>query len=145
LCKQQIALNFPPKLGLDRPAVRHGVIHGPTVTINEDAQRDAEYGLDSLTAVELSQELEDWLHVDLTPVIAWNYPTPATLAKYLATAAGGAGWLAWPSAALLAAATGLALAARGVPAGATRDFLTWLGFACCLLWAAWWIVAVSFA
>ena len=44
----------------------------------------AEYGLDSMTAVELSQELEDWLDVRLTPVVAWNYPTPTKMARYLA-------------------------------------------------------------
>jgi acyl-CoA synthetase (AMP-forming)/AMP-acid ligase II/acyl carrier protein len=49
----------------------------------------AEYGLDSLTAVELSQELEDGLRVKLAPIVAWNYPTPATLARYLAELAGG--------------------------------------------------------
>jgi acyl-CoA synthetase (AMP-forming)/AMP-acid ligase II/acyl carrier protein len=49
----------------------------------------AEYGLDSLTAVELSRELEDGLKVSLTPVIAWNYPTPATLAGHLARTVGG--------------------------------------------------------
>ncbi len=51
----------------------------------------AEYGLDSLTAVELSQELEDGLRVKLAPIVAWNYPTPATLARYLAELAGGEG------------------------------------------------------
>ena len=58
-----------------------------------DANRDrpfAEYGLDSLAAVELSVELEQWLHVQLTPVVAWNYPTPAALARYLAELASGA-------------------------------------------------------
>ena len=49
----------------------------------------AEYGLDSLTAVELTQELEDWLGVDVLPTVAWNYPTPATLSVYLAKQAGG--------------------------------------------------------
>jgi acyl-CoA synthetase (AMP-forming)/AMP-acid ligase II/acyl carrier protein len=49
----------------------------------------AEYGLDSLTAVELSQELEDWLSVPLAPVLAWNYPTPAALAQYLAQQVSG--------------------------------------------------------
>jgi acyl carrier protein len=44
----------------------------------------AEFGVDSLTAVELSQELEDEFKVPLPPIIAWNYPTPATLARYLA-------------------------------------------------------------
>jgi len=51
----------------------------------------AEYGLDSLTAVELSQELEDWLNVRLTPVVAWNYPTPVAMSRYLAGEAGGGG------------------------------------------------------
>ncbi len=50
----------------------------------------AEYGLDSLTAVELSQELEDWLGVEVVPTVAWNYPTPATLSVYLAREAAGA-------------------------------------------------------
>ena len=57
-----------------------------------DANRDrpfAEYGLDSLAAVELSVELEQWLHVQLTPIVAWNYPTPAALARYLAELASG--------------------------------------------------------
>lgn len=58
----------------------------------EEISRDkpfAEYGLDSLTAVELSHDLEDWLNLELTPVLAWNYPTPARLAEYLARAALG--------------------------------------------------------
>ena len=50
----------------------------------------AEYGLDSMTAVELSQELEDWVGVEVVPTVAWNYPTPATLSVYLARQAGGA-------------------------------------------------------
>jgi acyl carrier protein len=51
----------------------------------------ADFGLDSLTAVELSQELEDWLKIELTPVIAWNYPTLATLARHLAEHFDGGG------------------------------------------------------
>ena len=51
----------------------------------------AEYGLDSMTAVELSQELEDWVGVEVVPTVAWNYPTPATLSRYLAQQAGGVG------------------------------------------------------
>ncbi|HJQ80845.1 MAG TPA: AMP-binding protein [Lacipirellulaceae bacterium] len=52
-----------------------------------DISRDrpfAEFGVDSLTAVELSQELEDEFKVPLPPIVAWNYPTPAALARYLA-------------------------------------------------------------
>lgn len=44
----------------------------------------ADYGLDSLTAVELSGELEDWSGLELDPVIAWNHPTAASLADHLA-------------------------------------------------------------
>jgi acyl-CoA synthetase (AMP-forming)/AMP-acid ligase II/acyl carrier protein len=44
----------------------------------------AEFGVDSLTAVELSHELETEFKVPLPPIVAWNYPTPATLARYLA-------------------------------------------------------------
>jgi acyl-CoA synthetase (AMP-forming)/AMP-acid ligase II/acyl carrier protein len=58
----------------------------------EEVNRDkpfAEFGLDSLTAVELSQELEDWVGVEVVPTIAWNYPTPAALSNYLARQAAG--------------------------------------------------------
>lgn len=44
----------------------------------------ADLGLDSLTAVELSADLEEVFGVPLPPVVAWNYPTPAALAGYLA-------------------------------------------------------------
>ena len=44
----------------------------------------AEFGVDSLTAVELSHELEQQFNVPLPPIVAWNYPTPAALARYLA-------------------------------------------------------------
>jgi acyl carrier protein len=60
----------------------------------DEVDRDkpfAEYGLDSMTAVELSQELEDWVGVEVVPTVAWNYPTPATLSRYLAQQAGGVG------------------------------------------------------
>ncbi len=52
-----------------------------------DIHRDkpfAEFGVDSLTAVELSAELEEAFGVPLPPIIAWNYPTPAALSRYLA-------------------------------------------------------------
>ncbi len=52
-----------------------------------DVARDrpfAEFGVDSLAAVELSHELEEQFEVPLPPIVAWNYPTPAALARYLA-------------------------------------------------------------
>jgi acyl carrier protein len=53
----------------------------------EDVERNrpfAEFGVDSLTSLELSDELESEFGVELTPIIAWNYPTPSALAHYLA-------------------------------------------------------------
>jgi acyl-CoA synthetase (AMP-forming)/AMP-acid ligase II/acyl carrier protein len=49
----------------------------------------AEYGLDSLTAVELSQEIEDALDVRLAPTVAWDYPTLSATASYLGRVVGG--------------------------------------------------------
>jgi acyl-CoA synthetase (AMP-forming)/AMP-acid ligase II/acyl carrier protein len=60
----------------------------------DQADRDrpfADYGIDSLAAVELSGELQRLFQVELTPVVAWNYPTPAALARYLAQQIGGVG------------------------------------------------------
>jgi acyl-CoA synthetase (AMP-forming)/AMP-acid ligase II/acyl carrier protein len=51
----------------------------------------AEFGVDSLTAVELSHELEVQFNVPLPPIVAWNYPTPAALARYLAEQSLGVG------------------------------------------------------
>ncbi|QDV60921.1 AMP-binding protein [Crateriforma conspicua] len=44
----------------------------------------AEYGLDSMTAVEMSGEIEDWSGIELTPVLALNHPTVSRLSVYLA-------------------------------------------------------------
>jgi acyl carrier protein len=44
----------------------------------------AEYGLDSLAAMELIGHLEDGLDLKLSPTIAWTYPTPAALSRHLA-------------------------------------------------------------
>ena len=43
----------------------------------------AEYGLDSMTAVEMSGEIEDWSGVELTPIVAWNHPTVSRLSGYI--------------------------------------------------------------
>jgi len=52
-------------------------------------QAFAEFGVDSLTAVELSRQLEDWLRIEISPVVAWSYPTPEKLSEYLARQAVG--------------------------------------------------------
>jgi acyl carrier protein len=66
-----------------------------------DIARDrpfAEFGVDSLTAVELSQELEDEFKVPLPAIVAWNYPTPAALSRYLAEQSLGVAEATTPSA-----------------------------------------------
>jgi acyl-CoA synthetase (AMP-forming)/AMP-acid ligase II/acyl carrier protein len=46
----------------------------------------AEYGLDSVTAVEMAQALTEWLHLpqDLDVTVAWSYPNIEALALHLA-------------------------------------------------------------
>jgi acyl carrier protein len=45
------------------------------------------YGLDSVAAVALSGDLQDWLGVKLPPTLTWDYPTIELLAEFLATVA----------------------------------------------------------
>lgn len=52
-------------------------------TIDPD-QTFASYGLDSLQAVQLTAELEDWLGQKLEPTLAYDYPSIRTLAHHLA-------------------------------------------------------------
>ena len=41
------------------------------------------YGLDSLDAVALAAELEEWLGVPISPDVAWDHPTVHAVAAYL--------------------------------------------------------------
>lgn len=41
-------------------------------------------GLDSVSGVEMSRELEDWLQISVPSVVAWDHPTPHSLSAYLA-------------------------------------------------------------
>ena len=44
----------------------------------------ARYGMDSVEAVSISADLEDWLDCQVSPTIIYDYPTIETLATYLA-------------------------------------------------------------
>ncbi len=44
----------------------------------------AHYGMDSVQAVSLSADLEEWLERELSPTLAYDYPTIEALARYLA-------------------------------------------------------------
>lgn len=48
------------------------------------------YGLDSLDAVALASELENWLGVEVAPDVAWDYPTVHAVVTYLTGGAEGA-------------------------------------------------------
>ena len=52
-----------------------------TIDVREPFSR---YGLDSLQAVSLSGDLEDWLGRKLSPTLVYDYSTIETLARYLA-------------------------------------------------------------
>ena len=41
------------------------------------------YGLDSLQAVSLSGDLENWLNREISPTVVWDYPTVEVLARHL--------------------------------------------------------------
>ena len=43
-----------------------------------------EYGLDSLAGMVLAGDLEEWLGVQLSPTLLWDYPVIASLAQHLA-------------------------------------------------------------
>jgi acyl carrier protein len=42
------------------------------------------YGMDSMQAMHLSGDLEDWLGRQLSPTVVWDYPTIELLARHLA-------------------------------------------------------------
>lgn len=56
-------------------------IEAATIYIQEPF---ANYGLSSVSAVTLAGDLEEWLGVELSPTLAYEYPTIESLARYLA-------------------------------------------------------------
>jgi acyl transferase domain-containing protein/acyl-CoA synthetase (AMP-forming)/AMP-acid ligase II/acyl carrier protein len=58
-------------------------LHVPAGTL-DPREPLARYGLDSLTAVQLAGELEQWLGRPLSPVLVYDHPTVEALAQFLA-------------------------------------------------------------
>ena len=52
-----------------------------TISVTEPLTR---YGLDSIDAVTMVGELEDWLELELPSTLFWDHPTIALSAQYLA-------------------------------------------------------------
>jgi acyl carrier protein len=57
---------------------------GPEAEVVDPHLPFSYYGLDSLDAVALAAELEDWLGRPVAPDVAWDYPTAHAVAAYLA-------------------------------------------------------------
>ena len=49
----------------------------------------ADMGVDSMLAVQLSSQLQRWLGVPLSAVVAWSHPTPKDMSQYLSDQAFG--------------------------------------------------------
>ena len=60
-----------------------GALNLPTSAIDLETPFD-HYGVDSLIAVTMTGDLEEWLGVEIPVTLAWDYPNIATLAAYLA-------------------------------------------------------------
>ena len=43
----------------------------------------SELGLDSMSAVTISGELENILHIELDPTLLWDFPTISSLSRHL--------------------------------------------------------------
>jgi acyl carrier protein len=70
-------------------AIRRWLIANIASVVNMDpAQIDVgqtfdNYGMDSLQAVSLSGDLENWLNREISPTVVWDYPTVEQLARHL--------------------------------------------------------------
>ncbi|MES2731162.1 MAG: beta-ketoacyl synthase N-terminal-like domain-containing protein, partial [Bacteroidota bacterium] len=60
---------------------QHLKVDRDTINLEDPIEK---YGLSSLTAVQISGELTEWLHQDISPTIVYDYPTIALLATHLA-------------------------------------------------------------
>jgi len=85
--KQAQPLSTPPP---NEPAIQRWLI-ARVAAIASCAEADIDvgapfshYALDSLAAVGLSGELEDWLGAALPPTLFWDYPSIESLARHLA-------------------------------------------------------------
>ncbi len=59
------------------------VLNIAPVTIDSSESFDR-YGLDSLAAITLTGDLEEWLDCELPVTLAWDYPNIELLSEYLA-------------------------------------------------------------
>jgi 8-amino-7-oxononanoate synthase len=75
---------------VDRENILRGLVERVAVEVRLDADAVDIYapfesfGLDSLKAVTLSGLLEDWIGIELSPTLFWDYPNIDSLANHLA-------------------------------------------------------------
>ncbi len=78
----------PPKVAGIRRWLSAKLRQELPAAIEIDADKPlTDYGLSSVTTIGVTADLEDWLGLELDPVIFFDYPTLAELADYLAAAA----------------------------------------------------------
>lgn len=86
LKKKKIAPSAEPP---SEEAIRTWLITNIASVVNLDPDRIDihqtfdNYGLDSLQAVSLSGDLENWLSREISPTVVWDYPTVEMLARHL--------------------------------------------------------------
>ena len=67
-----------------------GVADNPAIAITPEASF-AEMGLDSASSAYFIVELEEWLGLELSPELVFDYPTITQLARYLVEQQAGTG------------------------------------------------------
>jgi len=86
LKKKKVAPSAEPP---SEEAIRAWLISNIASVVNLDPARIDihqtfdNYGLDSLQAVSLSGDLENWLSREISPTVVWDYPTVEMLAQHL--------------------------------------------------------------
>ena len=68
------------------------MVSGYRISNKESIELDkpfSDYHLDSLTAAEFSDDIHDWLGVEVPITLVWNYPTLADMTRYLSAKSNG--------------------------------------------------------
>ena len=82
---RRISLDLAPELIRIQDWLRENIANrlGLTATEIDIEQPFVNYGLDSVEAVRLTADLEDWLNCKLSPTLAYDYPNIKTLSEFL--------------------------------------------------------------
>ena len=86
LGKSSSSSSYPSRESIESWLLEKGANALEIKSSDVDKEKDfAEYGLDSVEAINISGELENYLGCRLSPTLLWDYQNIAALAEYLAT------------------------------------------------------------